>query len=34
MLKVKILMIIIAKIDNKTLSKYEVKRKYVTIIQL
>ena len=34
MLKVKFLMIIIAKSDNNTLSKYEVKRKYVTIIKL
>ena len=34
MLKVKFLIIIIAKFDNNTLSKHEVKRKYVTIIKL
>ena len=34
MLKVNILMIIIAKSNNNTLSKYEVKGKYVTIIKL
>ena len=34
MLKVKILMIIITKADNNTLSKSEVKGKYVAIIKL
>ena len=34
MLKVKNLMIIIEKSDNNTLSKYEVKGKYATIIKL
>ena len=34
MLKAKFLIIIIAKSDNNTLSKYEVKGKYVTITKL